>query len=261
MQDITLPAIVFLCVLAVASLAVLAFCVQRLLRGDPVVSPPVEPSPQPHWMSVLLVLLWVSMQLMALVNAPTSDGKPPEVDDVRVLCGMSALIFLGLGFPLTTQGPAALSGLGFRSEGFPSQLRIGVLGFLASVLPVIVAYSTTLPWRTVENQHGLLQLLSDDPSVTTLLWVILAAVILAPLLEELMYRVILQTWLQQIAPPREALIAVAVLFAAVHRLPDAIPLLPLALVLGYVYQQTRSFIAVVVLHMLFNATNLTLALL
>jgi membrane protease YdiL (CAAX protease family) len=52
-----------------------------------------------------------------------------------------------------------------------------------------------------------------------------------------------------------------VIFAAVHRLPDAIPLLPLALVLGYVYQQRRSFLSIVLLHMLFNAANLILAVL
>ena len=261
MQDITLPAISLLVTLGVASLVVLVLSGRQTLRGVAVLPSPTEPAPQPHWMSVLLVLLWVSMQLMSLLRSPTTEIKPPELDDVKVLCAMSALISLGLGFPLTTQGPEALSQLGLRSQEFWSQIRTGVLGFLASVLPVILAYSTTLPWRTTENQHGLLQLLSEDASITTLLWIILAAVILAPMLEELMYRVILQTWLQQVAPPREALITVAVLFAAVHRLPDAVPLLPLALVLGYVYQQTRSFLAVVILHMLFNATNLTLALL
>jgi membrane protease YdiL (CAAX protease family) len=85
--------------------------------------------------------------------------------------------------------------------------------------------------------------------------------VLAPLVEELIYRVVLQTWLQKIAPPREALIAVAIIFAAVHRLPDALPLLPLALILGYVYQQRRSFLTIVLIHMLFNAVNLILALL
>ena len=72
---------------------------------------------------------------------------------------------------------------------------------------------------------------------------------------------VLQTWLQKIAPPRESLVAVAIIFAAVHRLPDALPLVPLALILGYVYQQRRCFLSIVLIHMLFNATNLGLALL
>lgn len=261
MQDVTLPAMILLGTLSAASLLVLAIAGMRWWQRLPIIDPPAAPAPQPHWMSVLLVLLWVSMQLSSLLAAPTSTGKTPDLETVQFLCTMSALMFLGLGVPLVTQGRAELAGLGFHTQNEWRQLRMGVFGFLASVLPVMAAYATTLPWRTNENQHGLLQLLKEDGSVSTLLWIVLAAVVLAPLLEELMYRVILQSWLQHIAPPREALITVAVLFAAVHRLPDALPLLPLALVLGYVYQQTRSFLAVVALHMLFNATNLTLALL
>ena len=84
----------------------------------------------------------------------------------------------------------------------------------------------------------------------------LLAAVLAPLVEELMYRVVLQTWLEKIAPRREALIVVALVFSAMHQLPDAIPLFPLALILGYVYQQRRSYLSVVLIHMLFNGANL-----
>ena len=160
--------------------------------------------------------------------------------------------------PLVSQEHSETVSLGFHLDNWPNQIWLGVLGFLACVAPVIAAWSTTLPWRTPTSQHGLLQLLEQDDSVVTLAWIVLAAVVLAPLLEELMYRAILQTSLQRVAP-RVTLIAVAIVFAAVHRLPDAVPLLPLALILGYLYQQTRSFLAIVVTHMLFNATNLALA--
>ena len=71
-----------------------------------------------------------------------------------------------------------------------------------------------------------------------------------------MYRVVLQTALEKLAHPRVALIVVAVIFSAMHQLPDAIPLFPLALILGYVYQQRRSYLTVVMIHVLFNGTNL-----
>jgi membrane protease YdiL (CAAX protease family) len=51
------------------------------------------------------------------------------------------------------------------------------------------------------------------------------------------------------------------IFSVVHGVPDCFPLFPLALILGFVYHRTRSFLAVVVLHALFNATNLTLSVL
>jgi membrane protease YdiL (CAAX protease family) len=59
-------------------------------------------------------------------------------------------------------------------------------------------------------------------------------------------------------PAAAAIGIVTVLFAAVHGLPDALPIVPLALVLGYVFHRTRSYVAVVTLHALFNSYNLIL---
>jgi len=260
MQDVTLPAMILLGTLGAASLMVWGLIGSRIRQGGPVISGTTLPLPRVHWISAVLVLSWVTMQLMVLGSAPSSDGvKVPDLVDVQALCLFSGVLFLALLIPLVSQEQPETSGFGFDLRDWRRQAWLGVLGFLGCVVPVIAAWSTTLPWRTPTSQHGLLQLLEHDDSLLSLAWIVLAAVVLAPLLEELMYRVILQTWLQRIAPPREALLAVAVVFAAVHRLPDAVPLFPLALILGYLYQQTRSFLTVVVTHMLFNATNLALA--
>ena len=72
---------------------------------------------------------------------------------------------------------------------------------------------------------------------------------------------ILQGWLQSRIEPAWAIFAVAVLFAFVHGWPDSLPLIPLSLILGYVYYRRHSYLAVVMLHLLFNATNLALAVL
>ena len=81
------------------------------------------------------------------------------------------------------------------------------------------------------------------------------ATILAPLTEELMYRVTLQEGLEKFAPGNASIWLTALLFAGVHSVngrPDALPLFPLALILGYVYRQTHSYVAVFTLHALFN---------
>jgi membrane protease YdiL (CAAX protease family) len=260
MQDVTLPAIILLGTLMTASLLVWVLTGTRVWQGRSVISVAAVELPRVHWVSAVLVLAWVTMLLLTLIGAPSSDaGKVPSLVGVQTQCLFNGLFFLGLVIPLVSREQPETASLGFHLDGWPQQIWLGVVGFLVCVAPVIAAWSTTLPWRTKTSQHGLLQLLEQDDSLVALAWIVLAAVVLAPLLEELMYRVILQTWLQRIAPPREALIAVAVVFAAVHRLPDAVPLLPLALILGYLYQQTRSFLTVVVTHMLFNATNLALA--
>ena len=260
MQDVTLPAMTLLGTLMTASLLVWVLTGTRIWQGRPVISDAAVELPRVHWVAAVLVLACVTVQLLALVGSLSSDGgKVPSLEDVQRGCLHRGLLFLGLLIPLVSQGHPETAGLGFRLDNWSRQLWLGVLGFFVCVAPVIAAWSTTLSWRTPTSQHVLLQLLEQDDSLVSLAWIVFSAVMVAPFLEELMYRVILQTWLQQIARPRNALIVVAVVFAAVHRLPDAVPLLPLALILGYLYQQTRSFLTVVVTHMLFNATNLALA--
>ena len=88
----------------------------------------------------------------------------------------------------------------------------------------------------------------------------LAAIVLAPLVEELVFRVVLQTALIDWIGPGQAVCGVALLFAAIHGWPDMLPLIPLALILGTHYALRRSYVTVVLIHMLFNASNLLLAL-
>lgn len=260
MQDLPLTAVCMLSVLGVASLLVLSLAIYRLWHGIPVLSGIDAAPPKPESISVIVVVAWIAMQLVSLTSEPVNTGQPPTVENVQLTCQFNVLLFLAIFVPMTYSASSTVEAFGFHLKDIWQQIADGVLGFAAAVLPVLAVWSLTLPWRNTSNSHGLLQLLEHDRSFSTVFWIIIAAVILAPLVEELIYRVVLQTWLQRIAPPREALVAVAVIFAAVHRLPDAVPLLPLALILGYVYQQRRCFLSVVLLHMLFNAANLTLAL-
>jgi membrane protease YdiL (CAAX protease family) len=261
MDDLPLPAVCMLSVLGVASFLVLSLAVYRLRHRIPVLPGTDEPLPVVESIPAIVVAAWIGMQLFSLTVEPVNTGRLPTVADVQLTCQFNVLLFLAILVPMTYSTTTSVEAFGFHLKDVRRQIADGVLGFAAAVLPVLGVWLLTLPWRSTSNSHGLLQLLEQDRSFSTLFWIVIAAVVLAPLVEELIYRVVLQTWLQRIAPPREALFAVAVIFAAVHRLPDAIPLLPLALVLGYVYQQRRSFLSVVLLHMLFNAANLILAVL
>jgi uncharacterized protein len=260
MQDMPLSAVCLLSVLGVASFLVLTLAAYRVWHRIPILPGTEDFLPTVQSIPVIIVTAWIGMQLLLLAAEPVKVGVIPTVENVQDACQYNVLLFLAILVSMTYQG-AEVEAFGFHLSKCRQQISDAVLGFAASVLPVLGIWLLTLPWRSVGNSHGLLQLLDEDRSFSTLAWVFLAAVVLAPLVEELIYRVVLQTWLQKIAPPREALVAVAIIFSAVHRLPDALPLLPLALILGYVYQQRRSFLTIVLIHMLFNAVNLTLALL
>lgn len=158
-----------------------------------------------------------------------------------------------------SQRPLAEYGLKWRAFGW--QVVDGVFGYLLALLPMAALMLATAPFRNRENRNSLLTLLSESSDLGTIAAICFAAVILAPLYEELVFRVVLQGWLTSVVDPRYAIPIVALIFGAIHGLPDGIALLPLAGVLGYVFYRRHSYVSVLVIHGLFNGTMLILALL
>jgi membrane protease YdiL (CAAX protease family) len=84
-----------------------------------------------------------------------------------------------------------------------------------------------------------------------------AAVLLAPVAEEVLFRGILYPAIKQTGHPGLALWGTALLFAAVHmNAVTFVPLAVLALVLTALYERTNNLLAPITAHMLFNAFNL-----
>ena len=224
-------------------------------RKTPTLS--LVPSPCNGW--AVAIVLFFAMQSL-LVQLPIYERSNPDaitLDRVQQLVFFSLAQWAALLVTLRWTGNfEGWTAWGFRRKDIGGQILTGGMGAVASFLPVYAALMLTAPFRNAENQHVLLQLMESNSDAATVVWIGLAVTVTAPMVEELMYRVILQSSLERWWNPRAAWIATAVLFSAVHGLPDAIPLLPLALILGVIFQQTRSYLAVVVVHALFNGWNL-----
>jgi len=83
-----------------------------------------------------------------------------------------------------------------------------------------------------------------------------AAILLAPVAEEILFRGILYAAVKQAGFPRLALWGTTLLFAAVHmNLVTFVPLTVLALVLTALYERTNNLLAPITAHALFNALN------
>jgi len=132
-------------------------------------------------------------------------------------------------------------------------VQFGGWGFCFSYLPVWILLMAVAPYR---EPHPLINLLSENPTPSVWMTVVLTAVIAAPAFEEFLFRVILLSSLRQLLDPWRAIFISSAIFAISHSPIDAIPLFPLALVLGYVYHRTGSYPAVFLMHALFNAYNL-----
>jgi membrane protease YdiL (CAAX protease family) len=118
--------------------------------------------------------------------------------------------------------------------------------------------------KASDESHPLLRMLAESPGseFVVLLGVCLAAGVCAPVVEEIQFRHALQGWLSSVWGSRAGLWIVALLFAGVHYSPgrpDAIPLFPFALILGWLYARHRSLAANIVCHATFNLLNIAIA--
>lgn len=196
-------------------------------------------------------LLWMVVNRVAGEFA----GPATEADAVDVYVnlgfslGLAGLLALALFVPPRLS--AADVGITFRDAA--RQLALGATGWLAALAPTLLMLLLARSYRSPETQHSFLKLLESRPEAATLVAMFLTVAVAAPLAEELTFRVILQGWLTSRLGSQRAVPLVALLFAFVHGWRDALPLLPLAVALGYIYDRRRSFLAIVATHGLFNA--------
>jgi len=139
-----------------------------------------------------------------------------------------------------------------------------VLGFLA-VSPVygLAMLCTYLMQEFLPGKarpHDMLAALREmDFGGKTLIAV--SAIILAPLLEEVLFRGLLQSMLRRYVKPWPAILLTSILFVAVHHEPQNMPaLFILSLVLGYNYERTGRLFSPILIHAFFNGTMIVLHL-
>jgi len=84
----------------------------------------------------------------------------------------------------------------------------------------------------------------------------LAALVLAPIFEEILFRGILYRFIKQLGYPRVAVIGSSLFFGLIHwNLMTLVPLSFVAVVLALLYDKTDNLLAPIVTHSLFNTVN------
>lgn len=98
---------------------------------------------------------------------------------------------------------------------------------------------------------------TDDPLLFSLLLIL--AIVIAPITEELLFRAGLFRYLRTRIPRSLALLAPAFLFAILHgNLVTLAPLLALGMVFSLAYERTGSVVVPIVAHALFNLNTVLL---
>lgn len=223
-----------------------------------------RPRDAPRWETAAPLLAVLMALLLPAQLLPRAE--PDELWFLQRLCLIS-LLQIVLAFAILAAGkPVQWSEFGLETGHWREDLRVGTIGWLASLLPVygLSLLVQMMEWREPDAQHPLLQVLLESSGWTTTAWVAVMAIVGAPFAEEFLFRVVLQGWLERHMHAWQAIVLSSLAFAAMHFAPgrpDYLPLFPLALILGYVYYRLHSYWAVATLHALFNATTFVLSLL
>jgi membrane protease YdiL (CAAX protease family) len=222
-------------------------------------------------LAVWIVRRWARPAKLKLTRAP---GRPNRLHPLHVLAALAAwqgaaAILVGLlargfeGFAAFTFRHGLRRGLGLSARRWLYDSARGVLAYL-SVLPVCMGLfllmASILPER-LQKPHVLLEYFGRLPSGWRVA-VVVSAVVLAPVSEEIFFRGLFQSMLRRYTKsPWAAILLTSLFFAAIHvpywhTLPS---LFALAIALGYNYERTGRLFAPIVIHVLFNAVNLYLA--
>ena len=87
-------------------------------------------------------------------------------------------------------------------------------------------------------------------------WVVMTTVVAAPLLEEILFRGIIQEGAVRRLGPAGGIVVASAIFGIIHLIPpQVVNAFFLALVLGLVYYQSRSLTAVILIHAINNAIS------
>lgn len=177
-----------------------------------------------------------------------------------VACAFMVLVLAGSGTPLDRRrGPGLARGLG-----------VGVVGVLA-LLPIMtlqlqmgeVLWQWTHPDASPPTHAVLLALDESAWGTWGVVELVLAAVLVAPLVEELFFRgVLLGALWRHTQLKWFSIVLSSVAFGLVHAQPqDVLPLITMGSVLGYIRLRCNSLWPCIVLHVLFNGRTMAFALL
>ena len=234
----------------------------------------VSGAPAVIWLlGALLVFLGQAVGVMVAVKLPERViGAANSLQQMALVnvAGYVGGLLVGAGmFWLLRGRVSAKAGLHWKW----SDIGRGVVAIvLLAPIYICIAYAASEASRLISGtapdklaHEGLKEIVGHRESVWA--WVMMGtAVIGAPIVEEIMYRVLLQSCLLRVTGRTwPAVLVTSALFAAAHwsaAPPHAVAtLFFLGIAFGVAYERTRSPLVPITMHALFNAGNLVVAML
>ena len=221
--------------------------------------------------------------------SPAEDSLLSVTEGMFLLTLINELLIVLIPLLLRKTSNANSADFGFDLHRWGLQIKIGIAGALfIAPLVYLIQYLATRIWTS--HEHPVQDMIRSQFSPGVAYLATISAVIVAPIVEELLFRGVIQGWLyrlasnseisqpsneasqenseppvQSMAPSRwrsrraafQAIFMTSIFFAIVHagQWPAPIPIFLLSLTLGGIYQMTGSLLASIALHASFNCLS------
>ncbi|MBN2138751.1 MAG: CPBP family intramembrane metalloprotease [Sedimentisphaerales bacterium] len=230
-----------------------------------------RPNNMPPYLPLLALLVWFAAVPIVLWPIGKLIGDLPDWQSeglknlVYCLVGMS--IAMGIMFAVKVYFPRGLKGFGLDLRTAGRDFAAACVNLLA-VWPLVVTaiLLTTRLGRLIWGpdfqmpRHEQLQLVGQYSQWSLRVLVFLVAAVVAPLLEEILFRGLVQTVIRSLLEKAgysqsawPAIAAGSALFVAAHANPAHWPgLFVLSMCMGYSYEKSGSLLRPIIIHALFN---------
>ena len=243
-----------------------------------------------------VAFVWIASQavagglLLAAYNLPAGAPIPPGTSArIALVSGLAQLVCVVFAFAwLIRRYDHDDQEFGLDKTQWLAGIIKGFKGFCMWV-PLVWLLQSLLV-RFIKYQHPSFDRVNESGEFLTLTDVWITAVLLAPIIEEILFRGVLQSWLQRFSsatlqnptgfvtggpdeidrlqltasPPCKihwpAILITAAVFGLAHYSQGPAPysLFVLSLGLGYLYQRSGNLLACIIMHMILNAITMTL---
>jgi len=235
-------------------------------------SQPRRNSMPPHLPLVPLLLWFGAVSLaVALVQklTPGLQGWQEAFRDNLVMSIGAVVTIAAMMFLAHIHFARRLKGFGLNIKTIFKDFFMAILNLLAVWPLILAAVTVTIYFAKLftdqdyqMQQHQQLEMITEYPQLPLRIMIVFVAVVIAPLLEEMMFRGFVQTTIRSFFNIRNsawpAIAASSVFFAMMHADPGHWPsLFILGVCLGYSYEKSGSLLRPIFIHLFSNAISIT----
>jgi membrane protease YdiL (CAAX protease family) len=179
----------FLVLVIFSCLTVWSYVILQWRRGEPVLA--YEPRLPVPWTAADLILV-IGVYLILQIVAGALFGGQARLLAASLTASVLTLAFAVLLVKVAARADGKDLGLDLGKLG--QDLGLGLVAFPAVVVPVYLIQLVLVQWYP--SEHPLVRLIEKEPEPSIIILGGVTAVLVAPVVEEFLFRVLLQGWLE-----------------------------------------------------------------